>query len=368
MLRDGLRGHLAFKSYVFYNASPIRIQIFISLTICILPRIQRQTIQRLPTMASNEIQTGRPKCTQMVLTECLSYDHPNNAFPNQFTSETLSNEISCVDLGTMLEESGCRNFALSTEAPRSLQFEQSTRGNLRPGDFLNETATNVSGSKGGFPCRDCQSGTFFATSLELEAHAKLCGHRPYLCNQGTCRGKTFPRRDTYVRHMSTFHNVRSRNRKLKVHECKLCLVGENTFRRFKRKEELLRHQMLDHAPDSPQSSPVAQAPYQSAKSSSDSLLGLPFPTIEDNPSPLSTSSTTTDFDPTVKEPSPMNDLYGNTGQGDGPPTSGMMLLQSENSVRFFSIQTCPGFNSPFLQPWPQPEMTPARPLPIGGWG
>lgn len=84
-------------------------------------------------------------------------------------------------------------------------------------------------------CRQCQSG--FATSALLEQHSKATRHRTFACQDADCK-KTYYRRDTYLRHLST-------HRRTNLHVCKVC---EATKQRttFKRRDHLKQHQRNCH--------------------------------------------------------------------------------------------------------------------------
>lgn len=102
--------------------------------------------------------------------------------------------------------------------------------------------SNVSKFNKTWDCCNCNPPKIFKTSLELEVHARLTGHRPYVCKEGDCAGspKTFNRRDTHVRHQTTFHKP------LKdPHICDHC------SQTFKRRERLRLHRMMDHMLDGP---------------------------------------------------------------------------------------------------------------------
>ena len=91
-----------------------------------------------------------------------------------------------------------------------------------------------------YVCKWCSEP--FLTSQSLEAHAKSEGHRTYVCNEGGC-GRTFARRDTFVRHMTTHRNS-------DVHTCRICLQRSKR-RIFKRKDHLYQHMRNRHPSASP---------------------------------------------------------------------------------------------------------------------
>lgn len=88
----------------------------------------------------------------------------------------------------------------------------------------------ISENDGRYVCMECQQS--FPTSYELEGHAKLNGHRTYVCTEAGC-GRSYPRRDTFVRHMAT-------HRSFEPHPCPICPQHPNR-KVFKRKDHLTQH-------------------------------------------------------------------------------------------------------------------------------
>ena len=92
-------------------------------------------------------------------------------------------------------------------------------------------------------CEECRK--VFRTSKDLERHAKISRHRPYVCSEAGCR-KTFSRRDTFVRH-KTIHKGSE------FHTCQICLQS-NKRSVFKRKDHLHQHEKNCHFTGSHRSS------------------------------------------------------------------------------------------------------------------
>ena len=84
-------------------------------------------------------------------------------------------------------------------------------------------------------CKQCRLA--FKSPGHLEQHAKAAFHRTYLCPEAHC-SKSFYRRDTYVRHVST-------HRQTKLHSCKTC-AANNQKAMFKRRDHLKQHQRNCH--------------------------------------------------------------------------------------------------------------------------
>lgn len=82
-------------------------------------------------------------------------------------------------------------------------------------------------------CGPC--GSSFATSHELEQHAKTTLHKAYVCAEAGC-AKGYARRDTYARHLATHRNIE--------HVCTHCV---HVHKAFKRKDHLTQHLLNSHS-------------------------------------------------------------------------------------------------------------------------
>ncbi|KAK5123087.1 hypothetical protein LTR85_003283 [Meristemomyces frigidus] len=85
-------------------------------------------------------------------------------------------------------------------------------------------------------CPACRRA--FQTVPMLEEHAKLAGHRPFVCAQAGCR-KSYQRQDVFLRHSNS-------HRTWDVHTCEICLRSD-LKRTFNRKDHLQRHLRTRHA-------------------------------------------------------------------------------------------------------------------------
>lgn len=107
--------------------------------------------------------------------------------------------------------------------------------------------------------RCCKCSKKFENAYSLEQHAKMTGHRIFVCPEPGCN-MSYPRRDSLTRHKRTHNNLELR--------CELCPVGVQR-KTFKRKDHLLAHMRNCHpySRDSAGSFSLAKAPQSFGTSS-----------------------------------------------------------------------------------------------------
>lgn len=107
-----------------------------------------------------------------------------------------------------------------------------TEGSMSLGHYAAGTSNSL--GNGSLFCRACKQ--FFSGSGELAEHAGTTHHRTYVCQETGC-GKSYYRRDTYVRHVST-------HRRTNLHVCMICPAESRST--FKRSDHLKQHQRNCH--------------------------------------------------------------------------------------------------------------------------
>jgi hypothetical protein len=120
----------------------------------------------------------------------------------------------------------------NTITPRQLRCPFPRGFKKEPGGSrsISSTETECSNEDGQrHICQECNM--LFKNLQELDQHAKRTPHKAWRCAEPSC-GKTYARRDTFLRHRATHKD--------KSHPCSICSV-QNKQKVFKRKDHLKEH-------------------------------------------------------------------------------------------------------------------------------
>ena len=155
--------------------------------------------------------------------------------------QTNESPVKFLDFGDFSTNFGSENLPWTSPTPDS---EESSSSYLcfsehAPATNSSSTTNTQRAKTKSYRCWKCPNLRDWKSSVALGVHARISQHRPYVCREPACRGKTFLRKDTLVRHESTWH----KNRELYV--CDRCQ------RKFRRKDIRTSHQHFCRAKSVP---------------------------------------------------------------------------------------------------------------------